>query len=244
MIFQVTPEQTEEFQTLKPFNHIVFDEFLHPQDAMVLDADFPLANDKWYTYQNTFEKKRACDKTGLMPQSLRDIFYQLNSSSFVHWLEILSGIKGLIPDPHFRGGGLHSIDPGGHLDIHEDFSIHPDLKLYRRLNVLIYLNHDTKNKGGELELWDRDMTKCVKKIEPKFNRCVIFRTDQKSNHGHPNPWLGSECRRSIATYYYTSTHEQSDLIKPHSTLFKKRPNEETNAEIEALREKRNRGRIG
>ena len=38
-----------------------------------------------------------------------------------------------------------------------------------------------------LELWDKQMKKCVKKIAPLFNRAVIFSTDDTSYHGHPDP---------------------------------------------------------
>ena len=39
------------------------------------------------------------------------------------------------------------------------------MKLDRRLNILIYLNHNWKdNNGGHLELWDKEMKNCEKKI--------------------------------------------------------------------------------
>ena len=34
---------------------------------------------------------------------------QLNAGPFVSFLEELTGIGGLVPDPHLRGGGLHEI---------------------------------------------------------------------------------------------------------------------------------------
>ena len=84
----------------------------------------------------------------------------MNSFEMLLWLEALTGIEGLIPDPYFGGGGLHQIEPGGFLKIHADFNVHPKLKLDRRLNMLIYLNKDWRDEyGGHLELWDRDMTR-------------------------------------------------------------------------------------
>ena len=55
--------------------------------------------------------------------------------------------------------------------------------------------------NGNLEFWDAKPEKKVKSISPIFNRCVIFRTDKKSFHGHPEklnlpPNLS---RKSIAT---------------------------------------------
>ena len=54
--------------------------------------------------------------------------------------------------------------------------------------MLIYLNKNWYTEfGGNLELWDDKMLKAVTSIEPIFNRCVIFNTDEKSYHGHPEP---------------------------------------------------------
>ena len=76
---------------------------------------------------------------------------------------------------------------GGYLNIHADFNQHPQMKLDRRLNILIYLNHNWKeDNGGHLELWDKNMKKCEKKILPIFNRMVIFITTDFSYHGNPN----------------------------------------------------------
>ena len=58
------------------------------------------------------------------------------------FLERLTGIEGLIPDPYFVGGGLHQIESGGKLDIHVDFNRLEKTNLDRRLNLLIYLNKD------------------------------------------------------------------------------------------------------
>src|SRR5438046_411619 len=83
-------------------------------------------------------------------------------------------IAGLISDPHFVGGGLHETKIGGHLGIHADFNIHEQLKLERKLNLLIYLNEDWPEEfGGALELWDRSMRACEKKVAPLFGRAVI-----------------------------------------------------------------------
>jgi hypothetical protein len=48
------------------------------------------------------------------------------------------------------------------------------------------------------------MTKPVKKIQPIFNRCVIFETCKGSFHGHPEPLKcpASVKRRSLALYYF------------------------------------------
>jgi Rps23 Pro-64 3,4-dihydroxylase Tpa1-like proline 4-hydroxylase len=128
----------------------------------------------------------------------------LNSSRFVAFLEGLTGISGLVADPHYRGGGLHQILPGGRLGIHADFNFYPKLKLYRRLNVIVYLNQNWQESyGGHLELWDKATLKSVKRVLPTFNRMVVFDTSSKSLHGHPEPLTCPEgrSRKSLALYY-------------------------------------------
>ena len=49
----------------------------------------------------------------------------LHSSTMLRILEDLTGIKGLIPDPHLYAGGLHQIESGGFLEVHSDFAFHP-----------------------------------------------------------------------------------------------------------------------
>lgn len=124
---------------------------------------------------------------------------------------------------------MHEIGTGGKLGIHADFRIHQRLALQRRINVLIYLNKDWQPKwGGDLELWDRDMKACVHRIEPLFNRCVVFNTDADSFHGHPDA-LNTPAgitHKSIALFYYTASQSVYDEIKDETTNFRLRPDED------------------
>jgi Rps23 Pro-64 3,4-dihydroxylase Tpa1-like proline 4-hydroxylase len=141
-----------------------------------------------------------------MGPSTRNLLAQLNGPAFIDFLQELTGITGLVPDPHLFGGGLHQIEPGGYLEVHADFNLHPVTRLERRLNLLIYLNKDWQESwGGALELWGSDMTTCEARIKPLFNRCVIFTTSATSFHGHPVPLAcpSGVTRKSVALYYYT-----------------------------------------
>ena len=122
----------------------------------------------------------------------------------------------------------YEIKRGGVLKVHTDFNRHPNLSLDRRINVLIYLNKNWKEEyGGHLELWDKDMTKCIKKIAPTFNTMVIFSTTDFSNHGHPDPLNcpNERSRKSIALYYFSSGRPEHEIINKHKknrTYFKNR----------------------
>jgi Rps23 Pro-64 3,4-dihydroxylase Tpa1-like proline 4-hydroxylase len=156
-------------------------------------------------------------------------------------VETLTGKSGLIPDPHLRGGGMHQIKPGGKLDIHADFNWHPRLSLNRSVNILVYLNKAWDSQwGGDLELWDKKMEKCVQKYSPIFNRTIIFNSTEDSFHGHPEPLKCPEgtTRKSIAFYLYESPLKENP--QGHSTVYKKRPTDETTEEIEEFREKRSK----
>jgi hypothetical protein len=50
-----------------------------------------------------------------LPVVIQHFISALNSRAFVTFLEQLTGIDGLIPDPYLTGGGLHMIPRGGRL---------------------------------------------------------------------------------------------------------------------------------
>lgn len=233
-----------EFLNSFPFNHVVIDDFLEKDFAELLADRFPGKNDVvWWAYDNPLEKKLAYDNIENLDPAFREFFSFCNSNEFIQSLRDLTEISDLMPDPMLRGGGLHLIERGGKLDIHEDFNIHKALNAYRRLNLIFYLNKDwNASWGGNLELWNRDMTICEKSIEPSYNRAVIFRTDQNSNHGHPSPLMCPEDRSriSLAVYYYEPI-KSSQIPDFRSTIYKKLPNESN--QFDELREKRSQGRI-
>ncbi len=235
-----------DFEGIKPFKYWIIDNYLHIDVAEAFYGIYPQATPAWYGYDNVFEKKRSTDKLELMPEPLAIGLMDGNSAKTLDMLEVLTGIDGLIPDPRFRGGGLHQIYPGGKLDIHIDFNLHPKLKLDRRLNAILYLNKNWDEAwGGHLELWNKDMTVCSAKIAPLFNRLVVFETNEISYHGHPEPLKCPEgvTRKSMAWYYYTNGRPEHEKATPHAAMFQKRPQDITTPEIEALRAERNKGHL-
>ncbi|MGB3511214.1 MAG: 2OG-Fe(II) oxygenase [Microcoleaceae cyanobacterium] len=220
----------ESYATAKPFPHVIIDNFLPEHILEEVLKEFPQPGSiDWKSFSNKSEKKLASKQELQMGEATRLVLYQLNSSTFVDFLEKLTGIDGIISDPHFVGGGLHQIQPGGYLKLHADFNRHTRLKLDRRLNLLLYLNKDWEEEyGGYLQLWDTDMTRCEQKILPIFNRCVVFSTTDFSYHGHPDPLTCPEdrTRKSLALYYYSNGRPPEEVSGGHSTLFKARAGEE------------------
>jgi Rps23 Pro-64 3,4-dihydroxylase Tpa1-like proline 4-hydroxylase len=219
-----------EYQANLPFPHIYFDDFLPLQVAESALLDFPEPKEtEWFVQTDVNQRKKlAFDAVEKLPASIRDVLYFLNSRPMLKFLEVLTGIQAVLPDPNYTGGGLHQIRPGGLLEVHADFSYHHGLRLDRRINVLIYLNKDWKEEyGGHFELWDREVKRAEKKILPVFNRCAIFSTTSVSFHAHSIPLAcpPDRNRKSIATFYYSNGRPEEDpgLTHRHEVAFQERP---------------------
>lgn len=214
-----------QYRANQPFPHIVLDDFLDADILRHVVEEFPDSAGK-VCFQRDQERLkfqfRPDDCSGPLTRML---LAELNSRAFLSFLTELTGIQGLISDPYYSGAGLHETKRGGHLGIHADFPRHGEMRLDRRLNLLIYLNENWPDDyGGALELWDKRMRVARHRISPIFGRAVIFSTDSHSFHGHPDPLNCPEgrSRRSIATYYYTAL-EDEQLKFERTTDFRKRP---------------------
>lgn len=228
-LMSLADQLASKYSSAEPFPHVVIDGLL-PGDVLKRVADeFPKAGEiAWQRSANPRQQKLAAEDETQLADSSRWLLSQLNSATFMRFLEALTGIGGLIPDPYFAGGGLHQIEQGGFLKIHADFNRHPKFMLERRLNLLLYLNDDWQDDyGGHLELWNKEMTHCVQRILPSFNRCVIFNTTDFSYHGHPEPLTcpPDRTRKSLALYYYSNGRPAAEVSDEHGTLVRPRPGE-------------------
>jgi len=212
------------YRAAEPFPHIVLDDVLKPEVFDKVAGEFPGIRDEfWKGYLHVNETKYANTQPDTWADSLRDVGKELCSEEFVDFLTRLTGVEGLIPDWSMDGGGLHQTLRGGHLNIHADFSTHHTHSNWaRRLNILLYLNRDwDESWGGQLELWDKEMTACRDKVAPAGNRMLVFTTSLDSFHGHPDPLMCPEdvARRSLALYYFT---EEESVVR-RSTNYRARP---------------------
>jgi len=220
-----------KYQNSKPYPHIIIKNFFDKDFLNLVLEEFPDLSKKQSSinYENKNEIKFANNDRKQFKKNTKKLFEYLNSTQFLNFLQKISSIKErILPDRSLSGGGLHEIKRGGVLKVHTDFNKHPTKNLDRRINVLIYLNKKwKKNYGGELELWNKDMKKCVKKILPTFNTMVIFSTNDFTNHGHPK-YLNcpkTTSRKSIATYYFSRGRPQNEVVtiyKKNRTQFKNR----------------------
>ncbi len=222
---------SEDYQSGKPYAHGCIDNLMPPEILERVRNELLSLPDAEDSFNRDQERLKTSYSPERLPPYTRNLFYFLNSRPFLLFLEEVTGIQGLIPDPYFVGGGIHKVANGGHLDIHADFNHHGKLNLERRLNVLIYLNKDWKAEwGGEFEIWNTEMTEKVASFVPIFNRMCCFSTGSDTWHGNPEPvnHPDGEPRMSIALYYYTATWDETR--KSHTTLFKPRPGTEDKAD--------------
>ena len=230
-LMKIADEKKIEYSNASPFPNIVLDNFFSNNFLEEVLNNFPnlekINSSEEYTNKN--EVKFANNDYENFHKSIKILIDFMNSENFLNFLQKITSIKEkLISDPELNGGGLHEIKSGGMLKIHTDFRKHPSLDLDRRINVLIYLNKNWSEKyGGELELWDKNMKYCGKKIKPIFNKMVIFSTTDFSNHGHPEPIQCPQnvSRKSIALYYFSKGRPNSEIntdYMKNKTYFKNR----------------------
>jgi Rps23 Pro-64 3,4-dihydroxylase Tpa1-like proline 4-hydroxylase len=219
-----------------PFPYIVIDNFLHGEVARKIATEL-----KSYQYwsQDTTETVKDYQVNKFYTPDVFDLetlkYLQrdcpitkftldyLNDSTTLKFLENLTGIPELSGDETFLGGGVHKVTTGGKLGIHADFNIQFKNNLHRRLNMLIYLNEYWKEDwGGNLELWEKDMSKCCVQVPPLFNRAVIFRITDDAFHGHPHPLNTPKevDRLSLALYYYTKDRPENEKAPFHPVVWK------------------------
>lgn len=201
--------------SVDPFPHLIADGWWNEQLLDQVIDEFPHpGGDQWIRYENEHEVKLHGDTHvwGVAARSLIEEFEGKTAE--------LGDAFG-IPDLSMEtiGGGMHLIPPGGWLDVHVDFNRSPKTGLYRRLNLMCYLNRYWRDEGGGLQLWsdDRNADEPTVVVEPEFNRTVVFASSDRSWHGHPLP--AQRWRMSMAAYFF-SPEPPDGYVEEHSTVWR------------------------
>jgi hypothetical protein len=230
-----------------PFYHHIINNFFDLKTARKISQEFPdYHSNAWFCYNNPLENKKSSNNWYYFGPETYKILSYLNSREFIEQLKKITGIPKLYPDIGLHGGGLHIHGKGGKLNVHLDYSIHPKLKLQRKLNLIIYLTENWEyNWGGGLELWSHNVQtnrpdKKIVTVDNVFNRAVLFDTTQNSWHGFPEPLQcpDNTYRKSLAVYYLTDPPEGTDP-RPRA-LYAPSKEQETNPEILKLIENRSK----
>lgn len=237
-------EAARQYQSAQPFPHIVLHDIIDEELLNKVVEEFPdIANSPNQNHvKNYLESKNYTSGRALFGKATNKLVDYFNSPEWVNILQKITGIQEpLISDEELVGGGLSESGRGGILKLHSDFNNHIKHGWDRRINMLVYLNKDWDEAwGGDIQLWNRELTECVSRAYPHFGTVVIFNTDDYSYHGFPDKITCPEDRRrmSLNIYYYSNgrpEHEKNPIA--HYSLWQTRKGVEADKDVAAKAEK-------
>ena len=219
------------FAAAKPFKYVVMDDFLDEGVAARLLEQFPaFESGNARSEHGTLGNKSTVEKIRELGPDYAELDDLVQSEAFLALVGRITGIPRLLYDPWYFGGGTHENRNTQDLDAHIDFNRHPVKHWDRRLNLIVYLNHEWEDAwGGSLELHSdpHSIDDAVTTITPMFNRAVVFETTEHSWHAFPRirlpPDKASLTRKSIALYFYSETRPVEEVADTHSTIYVDRP---------------------
>ena len=106
-------ERADSYQGAAPYNHICIDNFLPMEVVEKVRADLAGLPEAERSFDAAEEKLKSQYNPDRLPEYTRHLFQAFNSRPFILFLEEMTGIKGLIPDPYFIGAGIHKTLNGG-----------------------------------------------------------------------------------------------------------------------------------
>ena len=187
-------EQKDELRArylaAKPFPHLVLDNFFDPVVLDRVAAEFPGKGGRdWLSYDTANEIKQTSRGALDLPAFSQAFLWQMCAPPMMAIPPRGHRTCGFVRRPALPWRG-HARNPSAAaaLNMHADWTQHPVLPLTRRLNLIVYLNRDWDPAwGGALELKNPGDDGLVAKVEPFFNRAVIFPTTAETLHGFPDP---------------------------------------------------------
>ena len=212
------------YAAVQPFPHLVLDG-LFPENVLdAVVAESPQLNrDNWLLIEADGLQQVLRMRTGV---DMGPASYQLasfvHSPAFLYLLSELTDVWQLLPDPYLQGAGHAAMRRGMFMEVHSDRNVAYETGLTRRLAMIIFLNRDWKSEyAGQLELWNREGTRCEVSIEPLFNRTVLFEVADPNYHGVPAALNCPEnrARHSFIVYYHTVGGKDGNHPPPHTSVF-------------------------
>ena len=216
-----------QFRPRAPFRHVVIENFFSAEYAARLLSEFPpFERGNARNEAGELGNKSTVEKIRGLGNAYAALDDLVQSREFLDLIGRITGIDDLLYDPWYFGGGTHENRNGQDLDAHVDFNRHPVQRWHRRLNLIVYLNHEWQDSwGGSLQLHSdpREADDRIITITPRFNRAVIFETTEASWHGFPcialPPDKQTLTRRSVALYFYTKDRPAEETADTHSTIY-------------------------
>ncbi|MGB1018404.1 MAG: 2OG-Fe(II) oxygenase [Chitinophagales bacterium] len=222
-------ELRHSFANAPHCKHIILDDFFTEETANLLFEHFPPFESLNVIRKSLNENKREDYNFEEWNPIFQKVRETLASEEWSKILSEITGIDGLFTNFDSLGQGVHQGAQGSYLDVHIDVNVNVEKKIWRRVNLLIYLNKNWKPEyGGDIELWDTAMKECLVKYPPNMNMAMIFVTDENSPHGYSKINIPEgESRKSYYAYYYTPLEEGVEykdskfLSRPDDSFAKK-----------------------
>lgn len=206
-----------------PTRYAVIDGLLPDDLAHEIAAAFP-SDGQHFTERRSFrESKSVSVAFDDLPAILKDVTFAIQSPEIIGAIGERLSIPSLLGDPSLYAGGLSMMHKDDFLNPHIDNSHEATRTCYRRVNLLYYVTPDWREEyGGNLELWDKDVTKPVT-LASLFNRLVIMETNRYSWHS-VSPVVTDRARACVSNYFFSA---ESPEVREyyHVTSFTGRPQE-------------------
>ncbi len=201
-------------------NYAAIDDLLPDEIAEKIAEKFPRVEEMRLI--NTFRERKFNTKSlERYDPIIADITFAFQDPRVTNLVAQIVGIKDAVGDPYLYAGGLSAMVRGHFLNPHIDNSHDGERENYRVLNLLYYVTPGWRPEyGGNLELWDAQVTKPVE-IPSLFNRLVLMATNDRSWHS-VNQVKHDGVRRCVSNYYF-SPHSPNGYETFHITYFKARP---------------------
>lgn len=220
--FSDTFSLQQEYRSHPGYSKLEIKNFL-PLDLVQQAAqelqDIPLEKCKKFTRKGScMYEYNNLDDTPIQDQ----IVNALHGATFLKWLQEVTDTVDLIPDPHLVGAGYCKAYTGDSLKVHTDFNWNDQLRLHRRLSVIIYLNEQYKEDwGGCLDFYDTDRKSVVSRVVPGAGNLVVWSYNNLAYHGYPEPMKlpGTMSRKNLRLFYYVSNAKHDDKFPPHRSLY-------------------------
>ena len=222
---EVDSLNSDRIQNTEPFSYVILDDFFPKPVADFLAQRLQnIPQTSWKPDVITNVKNYDFMDLDGMDELWRNFMFQSSHPQMLKFMESLTGISGLQPDPYYIAS-LQSFKNESFEEIHIDANVHGIHRLYRRISLVVYLNPDWRAEyGGQLEIWDEEMRECVHRIDSVYNRAVIYNF---SNLHHGCPKIVA-CPPGVRQYfislvYCTSQPGPADNLYNRGTLWQIRP---------------------
>ncbi len=211
------------------FARVTIDNFLDRETCLKLHEECESApKGGWTVFTRAGSRMEEFNDLIHCPTAHKITYDLMHSGEMLYDLEQMTGIVGLLPDPHLVGAGFSIMRNGSELGPHYDFNWNDRLRLHRKLTSILYLTPDWKDEwGGENITWTANpeldsSAKIVESISPKFNRFIISENVKEGPVHSVGKVKSPENigRTCIRFFYYISTSDINKDDPPHRSIYK------------------------